>query len=188
MKLQRNLYVYRWQITVILVVLLLVIGVPKIISSFTPTVKMVTAMRDLEIGTVLKAEDMEVRNVAKAVIPEGASSHKDLFVGMIVNSFVPANSILSAKQVNQPGIMAHIPADRVVSSVNIGQNSSIRAGDKVDLIGSGDTSIWLAKRSTIMQVQNDERATVILVAVTEPEAKLIAEASPSHTITAILVH
>lgn len=113
-------------------------------------VKLAVATRTLNVGDVIEAEDIELRDWIADMAPEEAFTSPDELVGMELTSAVPKGAVLSSVSFKASDDLADIPADCVAFTIGVtdrlGISKSIAKGTKLLAYKvSGDGVVLVAK-------------------------------------------
>jgi len=154
----------------------------------------VTAVSALPGGSVLRAADLEVRELVTADLPTGAVRDPTALVGSTLAAPVPAGQVVTALAVVAP--RTSVSAGRLLAPVRLadtGLAGLIHPGDVVDVIGadSQDGGAQVVARSVrVVAVPTadessaaDTPGALVLVEVTSTTATELARAAAAGTLT-----
>jgi Flp pilus assembly protein CpaB len=184
---KQQLYKYRYYLTVILIVFIILNSVPKIINATHTSIPVLVTSKNLEIGTKLKADDVIVKNVVKGIMPNQILTNDSQIIGKQTSTFIPAGAVLSELMLSDIGVLNNIPKNKVIVSVKIANGQTLKPGDKIDIVGKASeynsNTDSLANNAIVME-NND----LSQLAVSRNEAEKILNCTDNTKILAILVH
>ena len=186
---KKYIYEFRWHITLLLIILILLNSVPNFIKNNNPTKQVLVAKKNLEIGTKLSNSDVIIKNIPNSITPKQTLISEKQIVGKQSSTFIPAGAVISNLMLSNIGTLNNIPDNRVLVTVNIENGTSLQAGNKIDILAQNtnntDNTItdFLAKNAVIITKKNDFQ-----IAVYRNEAEKILKIPINTKILAILVH
>ncbi len=163
-------------------------GVSAALPPAPATVDVVVAARQLRGGSVLGADDVEIRPVTTGQTPQGATTDSDLLLGRTLAAPVAEGQVLTALAVVSP--RTGVGDGQLVAPVRLadaGVVALLRAGDVVDLIGADEqngTASVVARSVRVVTVPDaggadeaDVTGGLLLVAVSATTATDLARAA-----------
>ena len=165
-----------------------------------PTVRAVVVTADLPTGHVLSAGDVSTLDVPPELLPTGAVSAARIPVGRVVASPLREGQVLTDTAVLAPSLLQGHPSDTVLATIRVvdpAGTTAVRTGDRVsvvaaDLMGGGGAAV-VAAHVRVVALPGDEAGAVspgtgqpVLLAVDEPTALVLAEASVGSQLTLLL--
>lgn len=149
------------------------------------TSAVVVALHTIEAGRTIAAHDLAVRHLPRDAIPDGAFSEIDQATGKAAIVALPARSVLTAWVLATGERL--VAAGRVALPVRLSDSapvSLLRAGDRIDLLGPGETGSVevLASGTRVITIPEADdglfggSSPVILVDVTRAEATRLVSA------------
>jgi pilus assembly protein CpaB len=187
-------------------------GLARLSPPADPTSLLVVTARPLLVGAEVTATDVRVTQVPAGSVPDGAHTTTAEVVGKTLAIGVPPGLVLVDALL--AGGAPEGPSGTVVVPVRFGDSvagSLLRAGDRVDVIGSAGTLSGvagvgepLARRALVLSMAgarsafvphkaqdpfegSPETSDVVLLAVSPAEATAIAGAAGWATLTAVFV-
>ena len=168
-----------------------------------PTQPVVVAAADLQIGTALKKEDLQIINFPQGAAPEGTFSQADELVGRgLIVPIVKNEPILKAKLASKEagaGLPPVIPEGMRAVSVRVnevvGVAGYVLPGNRVDVVATASptesrsdttskvvlTNVQVLTAGTRMEQDNDQnkpvQVTVVTLLVSPEQAERLALAS-----------
>ena len=154
---------------------------------------MVTALRSVEVGSVVRPADVAVRSMPAAFLPEGAVAATSAVVGRtVVVTLFRGAAVLGANLAPDglEGIAALLPAGARALAVPTGSTSvALRRGDRVDVLATFDPppageepTFPVAEAALVVDVGPE----AVAVAVAAEEAKRVAYAVAAGVVTLAL--
>jgi pilus assembly protein CpaB len=170
------------------------------VGDTSPKVEVVVAARAVAVRSPLTVDDIALKEVPAAAVPEGAVTELDAALGKVTTSDLYADEIVVTQRLLDPTtttadgrlalimtedqVLLAIPAQDLLSRINI-----LKAGDQVDVLFSGLFPIS-RERSADADKPDDEQNTftllenVTVAALTGEDGAAVAEGG---TPTAVLV-
>lgn len=104
------------------------------------TTRVVVAARTIASGATMSADDLTTLELPRSAVPEGALTEVDQAIGQIVISQLPARAVLTASALAGSGSL--VAPGRVALPVGLSDSAPlglVRVGDRIDLLGAGDS-------------------------------------------------
>lgn len=169
----------------------------RIVAPAQPELRsVVVAARDLTGGTVIDAKDVRMVQMPPDLVPAGAYTVRATALGESVAAPMRAGEPLTDRRVLGKALISGYPPGTVASPVRIEDADVVallRPGDRIDLYASTGSQS-LAERVVTNAVvvmlpptgENSSSGALIVVAVTEVEAAVIAQASATSVLSVSL--
>ncbi len=152
-------------------------------SNLVNTVQVVETANNLNANTLISGSDLKTVKIPATEAPVGSSSDTNVFVGQYLLINVPANTILTPKDLLHQLIT--VPNGTVAITIpfnqNIGVGGYITAGDHIDILmdltGNGDVG-YLIQNVPVLKMgtqgsSSSSTPTMLVVAVTPAQAEVL---------------
>lgn len=179
------------------------VALPGVVTACRTTAPAVVLAHSMAAGTELQADDLKVAQVAAGLVPAGALTDPAAAVGARLTAALPAGMPLTPEVLVEVGGGVAAPSGTVAFPTRLSDPAVaglIQPGDRIDVYASagspGGATITpaqeLAKGALVLQVPGVDGAAgdapgLLVLAVTETEARLLGGASSWAVITAVLV-
>ncbi|MDR1799323.1 MAG: SAF domain-containing protein [Bifidobacteriaceae bacterium] len=191
----------RWLLIALAVALLVRLALPGVVGSVRTTSPAVVLTRAVQAGAELGPNDVTTVAVAAGLVPDGALADPAAAVGSRLAAALPAGMPLTPEVLLDQGVLAAAPAGTVAFPTRLSDPQVarlIRPGDHIDVYasagatGSGEVAPAqeLARGALVLEVpgaiDTEVAPGLVLLAVTEAEARLLGGASSWAVISAVV--
>ena len=162
-------------------------------AAWSTTTAVVVATRDLPVGTVLDADDLDVVGLPDAVVPDDAApGDPSALVGATVRSPILAGEAIAAARLGASGLgptAALLPPGWRGVAVPLGAAPPLVPGDRVQLVavvggpGAAGPASVVADRGEVLTVDGD----TLTVAVPDEEVTDVVAAVAQGLVTPVLL-
>ncbi len=166
---------------------------PAASATQEPVVPLVVASGDLTAGAVLAPADLDVVHWPPELVPAGATASADELTGRTLAGALRRGEPVTDVRLVGPGLTASLPDGQVAAPVRLADlavASSLRAGDRVDVLATADESgvaeVVAAATLVLSAPSRSDDGAVWLAATPETAARL-AGAMTRSTLTVSLV-
>jgi len=154
-----------------------------------PTTATLVAARDLPAGHVISRDDLDVVRVSPETVPDVGRVGRDDLVGARLTGPVAAGEPVTTTRILDDALLARLGSSVVATPVRLPDAEVadlVRAGDLVDVYAAtGDPTApaeQIVRGATVVVVpepneQSRSQGAVVVLALTEPESALIAQAA-----------
>lgn len=121
-------------------------------------VPVLVAAGPVAVGSVINADQVEVRQLPPQAIPHGALREVGQAVGRPASSALVAGEVLTSSDVHTPSLLAGQPAKTVAVYLPLGEAAvitSVRPGDRVGIHSPVDGAL-VVSAARVLQVQSDD--------------------------------